>query len=128
MGYNGTYSFLRIKLRVDTAGAYWLNAGGFGIVYPLLSKVKSGLQAGLSYRAQARTWCDPNGGPYRSQSWTPLIFWSQPSSAKVLNDVKIKQLVKVVDLLGREVNPLEVKFNLLYIYDNGEVEIVHSIK
>ena len=83
----------------------------------------------LSYRAQARTWCDPNGGPYRSQSWTPLIFWSQPSSAKEIKDVKIKQLVKVVDLLGREVNPSEVKnLTLLYIYDNGEVEIVHSIK
>ena len=125
----GTYSFLRIKLRVDTAGANWLNAGGFGINFPILSKVKSGLQAGLSYRAQARTWCDPNGGPYRSQSWTPLIFWSQPSSAKEIKDVKIKQLVKVVDLLGREVNPSEVKnLTLLYIYDNGEVEIVHSIK
>ena len=33
----GTYSFLRIKLRVDSAGANWLNAGGFGINYPILS-------------------------------------------------------------------------------------------
>ena len=58
-----------------------------------------------------------------------MIFWSQPSSAKEIKDVKIKQLVKVVDLLGREVNPSEVKnLTLLYIYDNGEVEIVHSIK
>ena len=63
----------------------------------------------MSYRAQARTWCDPNGGPYRSQNWTPFDFWSQPSSAKEIKDVKIKQLVKVVDLLGREVNPSEVK-------------------
>ena len=48
---------------------------------------------------------------------------------KVLKDIKIKQLVKVVDLLGREINPSEVKnLTLLYIYDNGEVEIVHSIK
>ena len=58
-----------------------------------------------------------------------MIFWSQPSSAKEIKDVKIKQLVKVVDLLGREINPSEVKnLTLLYIYDNGEVEIVHSIK
>ena len=46
------YSFVRIKLRVDTLNASWLKAGGFGIFYPLTSKSKNGLSPGVSYRAQ----------------------------------------------------------------------------
>ena len=36
------YSFVRIKLRVDTTNASWLSAGGFGVNYPALSKQKAG--------------------------------------------------------------------------------------
>ena len=58
----------------------------FGVNFPLTQKLKSGLTGGQTYRAQARTWCDPNGGPYRSSSWTSLIFWTQPSSIRFESD------------------------------------------
>ena len=83
---NGVYSFVRLKYRVDSisnpTSADWKNIGGFGVNFPLTQKLKSGLTAGQTYRAQARTWCDPNGGPYKSSSWTSLIFWTQPSSIR----------------------------------------------
>jgi len=92
----GTYSFLRVKFRVDSisnpTGADWQNAGGFGVYYPITSKAKNGLVPGESYRAQARTWCDPNGGPYRSLSWTPLIFWTQPTSVRLEGGTSINNL------------------------------------
>ena len=77
------YSFSRIKLRVDTTSGVWSNAGGFGVFYPALSKNKNGLAPGTSYRAQARTWCDPTGGAYRSAAWSPLVFWTQPTSIRL---------------------------------------------
>ena len=80
---NGPYSFARIKMRVDSisnpTGSSWNNVGGFGTFYPTFTKNKNGLTPGESYRAQARTWCDPAGGPYKSDSWTSLIFWTQPT-------------------------------------------------
>jgi hypothetical protein len=88
----GVYSFLRIKLRVDTLNASWMNAGGFGVLYPLTSKSKNGLTPGQSYRAQARTWCDPNGGPYRATGWTPLIFWTQPNAIRLEGGTSINHL------------------------------------
>ncbi|MAW30668.1 MAG: hypothetical protein CMD15_02000, partial [Flavobacteriales bacterium] len=33
-----------------------------------------------TYRGQARTWCDPNGGAYNSLSWTPIVTWTQPTN------------------------------------------------
>ena len=41
-------------------------AGGFGVPYGTNTKNKNGLVAGETYRGQARTWCDPNGGAYNS--------------------------------------------------------------
>ena len=79
----GVYSFLRIKLRVDTLNASWMNAGGFGVFYPITSKAKNGLTPGQSYRAQARTWCDPNGGSYRATGWTSPILWTQPTTVRL---------------------------------------------
>ena len=61
------YSFARIKLRVDTVGSTWTTAGGFGVFYPAVTKNKNSLNPGTTYRASVRTWCDANGGPYRSQ-------------------------------------------------------------
>ena len=59
---NGPYSFVRIKLRVDTisnpTGSDWQNAGGFGVNYGTWSRTKNGLVAGVRYRGQSRTWCD----------------------------------------------------------------------
>jgi hypothetical protein len=88
----GAYSFARIKLRVDTTGGIWTSAGGFGVFYPALSKEKNGLIAGTSYRAQARTWCDPTGGAYRSATWTPLVFWTQPTSIRLEGGTAIANL------------------------------------
>jgi hypothetical protein len=88
----GAYSFARIKLRVDTTGGIWTSAGGFGVFYPALSKDKNGLTPGTSYRAQARTWCDPTGGAYRSAAWTPLVFWTQPTSIRLEGGSAINNL------------------------------------
>ena len=79
----GAYVFARILLRVDTAGATWLTAGGFGVYYPTLFVNKFGLQSGESYRAQGRTFCDSNITAYRSPTWTAPIFWTQPGSIRL---------------------------------------------
>tara|TARA_Y100000589_G_scaffold303364_1_gene315650 strand:- start:182 stop:1387 length:1206 start_codon:yes stop_codon:yes gene_type:complete len=76
---NGPYNFMRIKARIDIPGASWFNIGGFGVFFPATTKDKNNLTPGESYRGQARTWCSPNGGAYRSQTWTPLLFWTQPT-------------------------------------------------
>tara|TARA_B100002052_G_C15881051_1_gene599270 strand:- start:1562 stop:3721 length:2160 start_codon:yes stop_codon:yes gene_type:complete len=81
---NGVYDFVRIKLRVDSiqnaTGSDWMLAGGFGVYYPTNTKNKNGLIPGVTYRGQARTWCDPNGGAYNSLSWTPIVTWTQPTN------------------------------------------------
>ena len=76
---NGTYSFMRIKARVDVTGSAWFNVGGTGVAHGTFTKNKNGLTPGESYRGQARTWCDPNGGAYKSPSWTSLIYWTMPT-------------------------------------------------
>jgi beta-glucanase (GH16 family) len=76
---NGPYSFTRIKLRVDTNNGIWFNVGGSGVAYGIFTKDKNNLSPGTSYRAQARTWCNPNGGAYKSPTWTPLIYWTMPT-------------------------------------------------
>jgi len=120
---NGTYSFVRIKAREDYTGASWFNVGGVGVNYPTVTKNKNGLTPGQTYRAQARTWCDPNGGPYRSDNWSAIVFWTMPSSAK-LSFTAEKQLLIITDVLGRKVNQNEVLNNttLFYIYSDGMVE------
>jgi beta-glucanase (GH16 family) len=90
------YEFVRIKLRVDSIsspqGYDWVQAGGFGVNYPALSVSKWGLVAGETYRGQARTWCNPAGGLYRSDNWTSLIWWTQPSSSRVEGGAAINNL------------------------------------
>jgi hypothetical protein len=78
----GAYVFARIALRVDTVGAAWQTAGGFGVNYPTLEVNKFGLQQGESYRGQGRTFCDPNITSYRS-FWTSPIFWTQPGQLPI---------------------------------------------
>ncbi len=75
----GAYVFARIALRVDTVGATWGTAGGFGIYYPTLTVNKFGLTPGQSYRAQGRTFCDSNVTSYRS-TWTTPVLWTQPGT------------------------------------------------
>ena len=90
--------------------------------YPVITKNKNGLIPGQTYRGQARTWCDPNGGAYNSTSWTNLVFWTMPSSARMSFSAE-KELLKVTDLLGRELNLNTVIDNttLLYIYSDGTI-------
>jgi hypothetical protein len=76
---NGAYSFMRIKARVDTNNGVWFNVGGSGVAYGIFTKNKNNLEPGMSYRGQARTWCSPNGGAWKSPSWTSLLFWTQPT-------------------------------------------------
>jgi plastocyanin len=84
---NGGYEFVRIKMRVDSisnaTASDWFNVGGAGVSYPTFTKNKSGLFPGETYRGQARTWCDPQGGAYNSLGWTPLITWTQPTSNRI---------------------------------------------
>ena len=125
------YSFARIKLRVDTVGSTWTTAGGFGVFYPAVTKNKNSLNPGTTYRASVRTWCDPTGGPYRSAAWTAPIFWTQPTSIRISNpNFTERAILRITDLLGREVNPNTVihKTTLFYIYDNGTVEKIIIIE
>ena len=93
---NGAYSFVRIKLRVDSisnpSASDWQNAGGFGINYGTWTRNKNGLTPGETYRGQSKTWCDPAGGPYRASSWTPLVFWTQPTSIRLDGESVIANL------------------------------------
>jgi hypothetical protein len=79
---NGVYEFVRLKSRVDSisnpTGSDWFQIGGSGVAYGTYTKDKNGLVAGETYRAQARAFCDPNGGAYFSLTWTPLVYWTQP--------------------------------------------------
>ena len=87
----GSYVFARVALRVDTAGANWQTAGGFGVYFPTLSVNKFGLQSGESYRAQGRTFCDSNITSYRSW-WTSPVFWTQPGSIRMSGGSMINNL------------------------------------
>ena len=87
----GAYVFARVALRVDTAGANWQTAGGFGVYYPTFYVNKFGLQPGESYRAQGRTFCDSNITSYRSW-WTSPIFWTQPGSIRMNGGTAINNL------------------------------------
>jgi len=126
---NGSYEFARIRMRVDSisspVASDWFQVGGFGVNYGTFTKDKNGLVAGESYRALARTWCNPNGGAYNSLAWTPLVTWTQPITARLVNpELTERTLSRITDLLGREVNPNTVihKTTLLYIYNDGSVE------
>ena len=81
---NGPYEFARLQARVDSIsnpqGSDWLTIGGAGVAYGTFTKNKNGLTPGETYRGQARAWCNVNGGPYRSPSWSPLVFWTMPTA------------------------------------------------
>jgi hypothetical protein len=84
---NGSYAFVRLKSRVDSisnpTGSDWFQIGGFGVTYGTYTKDKNGLVAGETYRAQARAFCDPSGGAYFSLTWSPLVYWTQPTSVRL---------------------------------------------
>jgi hypothetical protein len=90
---NGAYSFVRIIMRADTTGGTsWFNVGGSGVSYGIFTKDKNNLTPGMSYRGQARTWCDPNGGAWKSTGWTSLIFWTMPNVVRLEGGTTINNL------------------------------------
>jgi hypothetical protein len=93
---NGAYEFARIKMRVDSISnpqeSDWFLVGGSGVSYGTFTKDKNGLTPVETYRGQARTWCDPNGGAYKALSWTSLVTWTQPATIKVEGGTSITNL------------------------------------
>jgi len=119
----GTYSFVRIKYRVNTTGSTWYLAGGFGVMYPALTKNKNGLTPGESYLASTRTWCDPSGGPFKSSGWTPFIYWTQPT-------VRLEGENTSISNLQVYPNPSKDIFNITFISEeiqNLRVRILNVI-
>jgi len=94
----GAYVFARVALRVDTAGAAWGTAGGFG------------LTPGQSYRAQGRTFCDSNVTSYRS-TWTTPVLWTQPGT---LIRMESTSQIKNLDVYP---NPSRDIFNIRFVSD-----------
>ena len=119
----GAYIFARILLRVDTAGANWQTAGGFGVYYPTLFVNKFGLQSGESYRAQGRTFCDSNITAYRSPTWTAPVFWTQPGTIRLGGGATINNLdvypnpsndIFNVSFVSEEIQTLDIRvFNIV---------------
>jgi hypothetical protein len=120
---NGAYSFMRIKARVDTNGAAWFNVGGAGVAYGIFTKNKNNLSPGTTYRGQSRTWCDPNGGAYKSPTWTSLLFWTQPTVIRLEGGSAIANL----DVYP---NPSRDVFNITFtseIIQDLKVRVVNVI-
>ena len=103
----GAYVFARVALRVDTAGANWQTAGGFGVYYPTFTVNKFGLQSGESYRAQGRAFCDSNITSYRSW-WTSPIFWTQPGAIRMSGG-------SIITNLDVYPNPTDDIFNISFV-------------
>ena len=118
----GVYVFARIALRIDTIGANWQTAGGFGIYYPSFAVNKFGLQSEQSYRAQGRTFCDSNITIYRSW-WTPPVFWTQPGSIRQLGGEALENFHIYPNPTRDDVN---ISFSSL-IRQNLEIKIVNII-
>jgi hypothetical protein len=116
------YSFVRIKLREDIQGnTTWMNAGGIGVNFGTFTHIKNGLTPGMPYRAQSRTWCNPNGGPYKASTWTPLIFWGQP--LRLAGET-------IIDDLNIYPNPSRDIFNISFVSEdvqNIDIKVVNLI-
>ena len=107
-----TYQYARVKLRVDTVGAAWQTAGGFGVYLPTLEANKFGLVAGESYRGQAQAYCHPLMSAWAS-NWTPLIYWTQPGG----DDAKVEGGTAITNL-DVYPNPSRDIFNISFTSEN----------
>jgi hypothetical protein len=119
----GTYVLARITLRVDTAGANWQTAGGFGVYYPTLFVNKFGLQSGETYRAQGRTFCDSSITAYRSPTWTSPVFWTQPGTIRLEGGTSIDNL-DIYPNPSRDI--FYISFNSEYMQDLS-IRILNTI-
>jgi hypothetical protein len=86
------YSFVRLKYRENVPGSSFSNIGGMGVIFPTLCKDKNGITPGSDYRVMWRSWCNPNGGPYRSPVWDGPVIWTQPTSIRVEGGTTINNL------------------------------------
>ena len=121
---SGVYTFVRIRIKVDSVGGGFTTAGGFGIYYPTLSVVKYGLVAGESYRASARAYCHPSISRYRSW-WSPFIFWTQPGTL-----IRIESENSSINNLSIYPNPSRDVFNITFTTEekqNLKVRILNVI-
>ena len=93
---NGAYSFLRIKIRIDSIAnpvlSDFIQVGGNGVTYGTFTKQKNGLTPGETYRGQGRTWCNPQGGAYNSLGWTSFGTWTQPTASRIEGGSSIDNL------------------------------------
>jgi len=87
------WSFVRLQYRENVPGTSFSNIGGFGVLSPTLCKDKNGLTPGTDYRVMWRTWCNANGGPYRSPVWDGPVTWTQPTSIRLEGGDAIANLV-----------------------------------
>ena len=81
-----------------------------------------GLTPGESYRGQARTWCDPNGGAYKSPSWISLIYWTQPTVR-----MEVETTISNLDVYP---NPSRDMFNMTFTSEEVqdlEVRVINII-
>jgi len=107
------YTFVRIRIKVDSVDGGFTTAGGFGINYGILTKNKNGLTSGQAYKGWARTWCDPNGGPYRAIAWTSPVLWSQPTVIRLEGGTAIANL----DIYP---NPSRNAFNISFVSEQKQ--------
>jgi hypothetical protein len=120
------YSFVRIKLRVDSVGSAWFTAGGFGVMYPALTRNKNGLTPGQTYRASSRTWCNPSGGAHKALAWTPFVFWTQPGTLIRIEDENSTAITN----LEVYPNPSRDIFNVSFVSDevqNLSISIINVV-
>jgi hypothetical protein len=118
------YLYARVSMRVDTTGSAWQTVGGFGTYYPTLYQIKFGLEAGQSYRAGARAYCDSTISRHRS-NWTPFIFWTQPGTL-----IRIESESRSIENLSIYPNPSRDVFNITFKVEkkqNLKVRLVNVI-
>jgi hypothetical protein len=118
-----THEFVRLKYRIDSAGTSFSNIGGFGVMAPANCKTKNGLTPGTNYRVMWRTWCNANGGPYRSPVWDGPVTWTQPSSIRL-------EAGDAISNLDVYPNPSRDVFNVTFTSDDVqdlEVRVINIV-
>ena len=82
------------------------------------------LSPGTSYRGlSSRTWCDPNGGAYKSPTWTSLLFWTMPTVVRLEGGTTINNL----DVYP---NPSRDIFNVTFTSEDAqdlEVRVINVV-
>ena len=126
----GVYMFARLYTRVNGGSAPfdWTVQGGFGIDYPAFHKNIFTFTAGETYRVQGNSFCSATMSSFKG-NLTPVVIWTQPYLAKLIDpNLPVKTLIRVTDILGREVNVNQVVDNTILIYIYNDCTIKKLIK